>query len=113
MRTDPASPKAFRPNRPRQYARLILAAGDDLARDVLLSKVPFDWLDLVQAYVSQGEAHIQQHVREQEKLRPSGAPAGPAIADYREPAHIPGNAVIAAQHLNALRASLNSSRANP
>ncbi|MFL1478537.1 MULTISPECIES: hypothetical protein [unclassified Pseudomonas] len=113
MRTDPASPKAFRPNRPRQYARLILAAGDDLARDVLLSKVPADWLELVQAHVSQGEAHIQQHVLEQEKLRPSVTLAGPAIADYREPAHIPGNAVIAARHLNALRASLNSSRANP
>ena len=113
MRTDPASPKAFRPNRPRQYAQLILAAGDDFARDVLLSKVPADWLDLVQAYVAQGEASIQRHVRQQEKLRPSVTPAGPAIADYREPAHIPGNAVIAAQHLSALRKSLNSSRANP
>ena len=113
MRTDPASPKAFRPNRPRQYARLILAAGDDLARDVLLSKVPVDWLDLLQAHVSQGEAHIQQHVREQEKLRRSVTPANPAITTYREPVHVPGNAVVAAQHLNALRASLNSSRANP
>jgi len=113
MRTDPASPKAFRPNRPRQYARLILAAGDDLARDVLLSKVPADWLDLVQAHVSQGEAHIQQHVREQEKLRPPVIPTNPVTATYREPVHVPGNALIAAQHLSALRTSLNSSRANP
>jgi len=113
MRTDPASPKAFRPNRPRQYARLILAAGDDLARDVLLSKVPADWLDLVQAHVSQGEAHIQQHVREQEKLRPPVTTTRPATTTYREPVYAPGNAVVAARHLNALRASLNSSRANP
>lgn len=113
MRTDPASPKASRPNRPRQYARLILAAGDDLARDVLLSRVPTDWLDLVQAHVSQGEARIEQHVRQQEKLRPTVAPAGPALAEYREPVRVPGNAVIAAQHLSDLRASLNTSRANP
>lgn len=113
MRTDPASPKAIRPNRPRQYARLILAAGDDLARSVLLSKVPADWLDLVQAHVAQGEAHIQLHVREQEKLRPPVMPAGPVIADYREPVHVPGNAVMAALHLSALRTSLNSPRANP
>lgn len=112
MRTDP-SQKAIRPNRPRQYARLILAVGDDLARDVLLSKVPADWLDLVQAHVSQGEARIEQHVRQQKTLRPSVTPAGPAIAEYREPVRVPGNAVVAAQHLNALRASLNSSRANP
>lgn len=113
MRTDPASPKAFRPNPPRQYARLILAAGDDLALGVLLSKVPADWLEMVQAHVSLGEARIEQHVRQREKLRPPVTLAGPAIADYREPVHTPGNAVIAAQHLSALRTSLNSSRANP
>lgn len=113
MRTDPTSQKATRPNRPRQYARLILAAGDDLARDVLLSKVPADWRELVQAHVTQGEARIEQHVRQQEKLRPPVTPAGPAIAEYREPVRAPGNAVVAAQHLNALRASLNPSRAYP
>lgn len=107
MRTDPASQKTIRPNRPRQYAQLILAAGDDFARDVLLSKVPADWLELVQAHVAQAEARIEQHVRQQEKLRPPVTPAGPAIGDYREPVHVPGNPVIAANHLNALHATLN------
>ena len=103
--------KQLRPTRPRAYAQLILGAGDQVTRERFLSLVPADWLDLVQAHVAQGEARVLEHVREQEKLRPPVSPAGPVIAAYREPVHVPGNAVIAAQHLNALRASLNSPRA--
>lgn len=112
MHTDPAPPKVSRPKWPRQHAQLILAAGDDLARNTLLAKVPVEWLSMVQEHVSQGEARIQQHVHQREKFRPPVTPAGPAIAEYQEPVHVPGNAVVAAQHLNALRASLNSPRAN-
>jgi hypothetical protein len=112
MRTDPAPPKVSRPKWPRQHAQLILAAGNDLARNTLLAKVPAEWLDMVQDHVSQGEARALQHVRQREKFRPSASPAGPAISEYREPVHVPGNAVVAAQHLNALRAALNSSRVN-
>ncbi len=103
----------LRPATPRAYAHLIMSAGDQVTRERLLRLVPADWLNLVQAHVAQGEARIEQHVRQQEKLRPPVAPVGPAIAEYKEPVHVPGNSVIAAQHLNALRASLNSPRANP
>lgn len=112
MRTDPAPSKVSRPKWPRQHARLILAAGDDLARSTLLAKVPAEWLDMVQAHVSQGEARTEQHVRERERFRPCVTPAGPAIAEYREPVHVPGSAVVATQHLSALRAALNSPRVN-
>lgn len=112
MRTDPAPQKVIRPQWPRQHARLILAAGDDLSRKTLWAKVPAEWLAMVQAHVSQGEARADKHVREREKFRPSVTPAGPAIADYRTPVHVPSNAVVAAHHLSALRSALNSPRVN-
>ena len=112
MRTDPAPQKVTRPKWPRQHAQLILAAGDDLSRKTLLAKVPAEWLGMVQAHVSQGEARADKHVREREKFRPSVTPAGPALAEYRKPVHVPGNAVVAANHLSALRSALNSPRVN-
>jgi hypothetical protein len=112
MRSDPALSKVSRPKWPRHCAQLILAAGDDLARSVLLAKVPADWLPMVQAHVSQGEERNQQHVRQREKLRPSVAAPAPTFAEYRAPTHVPGNAVVAAQHLAALRASIQSPRAS-
>lgn len=109
MRTDPAPQKVTRPQWPRQHARLILAAGDDLSRKTLWAKVPAEWVAMVQAHVSQGEARADKHVREREKFRPS---VGPAIAEYRTPVHVPGNAVVAAHNLSALRSALNSPRVN-
>lgn len=113
MHSTPATPKFSRPQWPRQHAQLILAAGDDLARSVLLAKVPADWLAMVQAHISQGEERSQQHVRQREKLRPPVAAPTPAFAEYRAPTHVPGNAVVAAQHLAALRASIQSPRVSP
>jgi hypothetical protein len=112
MRSIPASPKVSRPRMPRQYARLILAAGSDTARAVLWAKVPADWLHLVQAHVTQGEERIRQEVSQREKLRPLvRVESPPVFAEYREPARVLGNPVIAARHLAALRASIQPSRA--
>lgn len=112
MRSVPAPPKLTRPKWPRQHAQLILAAGDDLSRETLLAKVPVEWLGMVQAHISQGEALADKYVREREKFRRPVSPAGPALAEYRKPVHVPGNAVVAANHLSALRAALNSPRVN-
>lgn len=112
MRTDPAPQKVTRPKWPRQHARLILAAGDDLSRKTLWAKVPPEWVGMVQEHVTQGEARIGKYVREREKLRPSEPTVGPSITDYRKPVHVPGNAVVAARHLSALRSALNSPRVN-
>lgn len=105
-----APPKVTRPQRPRQFAQLIQAAGDDAARAVLWAKVPSDWRELVQSHISQAEARTEQHVREQEKLRPPVRTITPTVAEYRAPVHVPGNAVVAAQHLAALRAAIHSPR---
>lgn len=112
MRSDPAPQKVTRPKWPRQHARLILAAGDDLSRKTLWEKVPAEWVEMVRSYVLQGEALAEKHVRERERFRPAAAPVGPAIGEYRKPVHIQGNPVVAAQHLSALRSSLNSPRAH-
>lgn len=112
MRSIPASPKVTRPRMPRQYAQLILSAGSDAARSVLWDKVPADWLLLVQAHVAQGDERIRQKVSQREKLRPHvRTEATPALADYCEPVRVLGNPVVAAHHLAALRASMNSPRA--
>ena len=105
-----APPKVTRPQRPRQFAQLIQAAGDDAARAVLWAKVPADWRELVQSHISQAEARTEQHVREQEKLRPPVRTITPTVAEYRAPVHVPGSAVVAAQHLAALRAAIHSPR---
>lgn len=110
MHSAPSPPKVSRPQRPRQFAQLIQAAGDDAARAVLWAKVPADWRDLVQSHISQADARADQHVREQEKLRPAVRAITPTFAEYRAPVHVPGNAVVAAQHLAALRAVIHSPR---
>jgi len=111
MRTALASPKVSRPQWPRQYAQLILAAGSDNARAVLWAKVPPDWLDIVQAHVAQGEERIRQQISQREKLRPAvRTHSTPALADYRQPVCVPGDPVVAARHLAALRATINSPR---
>lgn len=71
MHSAPALPKVTRPRWPRQFARLILAAGDDTARAVLWAKVPADWRELVLLHIAQADGRIEQHVRQQEKLRPA------------------------------------------
>lgn len=105
-----APPKVSRPQRPRQFAQLIQAAGDDAARAVLWAKVPADWRELVQSHISQAEARTEQHVREQEKLRPPVRTITPTFAEYQPPTYVRGNASVAAQQLAALRATMNSPR---
>lgn len=105
-----ALPKVSRPQRPRQFAQLIQAAGDDAARAVLWAKVPADWRELVQSHISQAEARTEQHVREQEKLRPPVITITPTFAEYQAPTYVRGNASVAAQQLAALRATMNSPR---
>lgn len=108
-----APPKVSRPQWPRQFAQLILAAGDDAARAVLWAKVPADWRELVQLHIAQADGRIEQHVRQQEKLRPAVRTVTPPLAEYRAPVHLPGNAVVAAQYLAALRATIHSPRVSP
>jgi hypothetical protein len=105
-----APPKVSRPQRPRQFAQLIQAAGDDAARAVLWAKVPADWRELVQSHISQAEARTEQYVREQEKLRPPVRTITPTFAEYQAPTYVRGNASVAAQQLAALRATMNSPR---
>lgn len=110
MRSNPAPPKVSRPQWPRQHAQLILAAGSNNARAVLWAKVPADWLTMVQAHVAQGEERIRQAVSQREKLRPAvRTPSAQTFAEYREPARVIGNPVVAAQHLAALRAFIQHS----
>jgi len=110
MHTAPASPKVSRPQWPRQHAQLILAAGDDLAREVLWAKVPADWRDMVQLHISQADAHTEQHVQQCERFRPAVTPAMPVLAEYRAPIPVRGNAVVANHHLAALRAAIHTPR---
>lgn len=113
MYSAPAPSKLCRPKWPRQYAQLILAAADDLARSTLLAKVPADWRAMVQLHIAQAEARIAQHVRQREQLRPAVRPARPVLGAYRAPTHVSGNALVAAQHLAALRAAIQSPRVSP
>nr|DAT30625.1 MAG TPA: hypothetical protein [Caudoviricetes sp.] len=110
MHSAPALSKVARPRWPRQFAQLILAAGDDAARAVLWAKVPADWRELVQLHIAQADGRTEQHVRQQEKLRPAVRTITPTFGEYRAPVHVPGNAVVAAQHLAALRATIHSPR---
>lgn len=110
MHSATASTKVTRPQWPRQFAQLILAAGDDAARAVLLAKVPADWRELVQLHIAQAEGRAEQFVRQKEKLRLAVRTVTPTLAQYRAPVHVPGNAVVAAQHLAALRATIHSPR---
>jgi hypothetical protein len=110
MRSTPAPSKVSRPKWPRQYAQLILAAGDDLAREVLWAKVPTEWRDMVQLHISQAETHAEQHVCQRDKFRPAVSPAVPVLAEYHEPVQVRGNALVAAVHLAALRAVIHPPR---
>lgn len=110
MHSAPTSPKVSRPQWPRQFAQLILAAGDDTARAVLWAKVPADWRELVQLHIAQADGRTEQRVRQREKLRPPVRTIAPTFAEYRAPIHVPGNAVVAAHHLAALRAAIHSPR---
>lgn len=113
MHSAPSSPKVSRPRWPRQFAQVILAAGDDAARAVLWAKVPADWRELVQLHIAQADGRIEQHVRQQEKLRPTVRTIAPTFAEYQAPTYVPGNALVAANHLAALRAALHSPRVSP
>ncbi len=110
MHSAPALSKVARPRWPRQYAQLILAAGDDAARAVLWAKVPADWRELVHLHIAQADGRTEQHVRQQERLRPAVRAVTPTFAEYRPPVRIPRDAVVAAQHLAALRATIHSPR---
>ncbi|WP_454836942.1 hypothetical protein [Pseudomonas lini] len=110
MRSAPNPSKVSRPQWPRQHAQLILAAGDDLAREVLWAKVPADWREMVQLHVAQAEAHTAQHVQQREKFRPAVSPTLPVFAEYRAPIPVRGNPVVANHHLAALRAAIHTPR---
>lgn len=110
MHSAPTPPKLSRPKWPRQFAQVILAAGDDAARAVLWAKVPADWRELVQLHIKQAEGRTEQHVRQQEKLRPAVRTITPTFAEYQAPTYVRGNAVVAAQQLAALRAVIHSPR---
>lgn len=110
MHSTPALSKVARPRWPRQFAQLILSAGDDAARAVLWAKVPADWRELVQLHIAQADGRTEQRVRQQEKLRPAVRTITPTFVEYRAPVQVPGNAVVAAQHLAALRAAIHSPR---
>ena len=110
MHSAPAPPKVAWPQWPRQFAQLILSAGDDAARAVLWAKVPADWRELVLLHITQADGRIEQHVRQQEKLRPAVRTITPTFAEYQTPIVVRGNAVVAAQQLAALRAVINSPR---
>ena len=112
MHSTPASPTVCRPQWPRQHAQLILAAGDDLVREVLWAKVPADWRDMVQLHISQAEAHTEQRVQQREKFRPAVSPATHVLAEYRAPIPVRGNAVVAHNHLAAVRAAIHTPRAS-
>lgn len=110
MHSTPAPPKVSRPKWPRQFAQIILAAGDDAARAVLWAKVPADWRELVQLHITQAEGRTEQHVLQQEKLRPAVRTITTTFAEYQAPTYVRGNAVVAAQQLAALRAAIHSPR---
>lgn len=113
MHSASASPKVSRPKWPRQFAQVIQAAGDEAARAVLWAKVPAEWREMVQRYLSQAQTRTDEFVRQREKLRPAVKPHAPALGEYRAPSHVPGNALVAAQHLAALRTSIHSTRVSP
>lgn len=111
MRSNLAHSKISRPRMPRQHAQIIQAAWSDSARAVLWAKVPAEWRSLVQAHITLDEERIQGHVRQQEKLRPAvKINATPALAEYIQPVCVLGDPVVAARHLAALRASINTPR---
>jgi hypothetical protein len=76
---------------------------------VLWAKVPADWRELVQLHITQADGRTAQHVRQQEKLRPTVSTTTPTFAEYQAPIVVRGDAVVAAQQLAALRAAINNS----
>lgn len=112
MRPHAALPKNTTPTRPRDFARLILAAGNVVTRQALLSRVPAAWLHLVQTHIACAEQRFDQQRRQRENLRPNAPPAPPVLAIYHAPERRPRNQYLAHQHLAGLRAALNPSSAS-
>lgn len=70
-----------------------------------------EWRDLVIEHVRVTQDRRDMNVARQQKFRPPAKPSSPKIATYQEQHLVRGNPVVAAAHLAAVRASLNSNRA--
>jgi len=111
MRPHAALPKNTTPTRPRDFARLILAARNEVTGQALLSRVPVAWLQLVQTHIACAEQRFEQQRRQRESRRPNAHPTPPVLAIYHAPQRRPNNRYLAHQHLAGLRAALNPSGA--
>lgn len=97
------------PASPRAFATLILKGGSD--SQSILDRCPAGWRDLIMQHVRVTQDRRDMNVARQQKFRPLAKPSSPKTATYQEQHLVRGNPVVAAAHLAAVRASLNSNRA--
>ncbi|MBN3968527.1 hypothetical protein IMW75_25065 [Pseudomonas gregormendelii] len=94
---------------PRAFAAQILEGG--YSCESILERCPAEWHGLVMEHVRVTQDRRDMNVARQQKFRPPAKPSIPQTATYQEQHQVRGNPVVAAAHLAAVRASINSNRA--
>jgi hypothetical protein len=97
------------PTTPRAFAAQILEGS--FSCESILERCPVEWHDLVMEHVRVTQDRRDMNVARQQKFRPQAKPSSPKTTTYQEQHLVRGNPVVAAAHLAAVRASLNSNRA--
>jgi hypothetical protein len=97
------------PASPRAFAAQILEGS--CSCESILERCPIEWRDLVMEHVRVTQDRRDMNVARQQKFRPAAKPSIPQTTVYQEQHLVRGNPVVAAAHLAAVRASLNSNRA--
>lgn len=97
------------PTTPRAFAAQILEG--ESSCESIIERCPIEWRDLVMEHVRVTQDRRDMNVARQQKFRPQAKASSPQTTTYQEQHLTRGNPVIAAAHLAAVRASLNSNRA--
>lgn len=97
------------PTTPRAFAAQILEGVSPC--ESILDRCPVEWRDLVMDHVRVAQDRRDMNVARQQKFRPQAKATSPQTTTYQEQHLVRGNPVVAAAHLAAVRASLNSNRA--
>ena len=97
------------PTTPRAFAAQILEG--ESSCESIIERCPIEWRDLVMEHVRVTQDRRDMNVARQQKFRPQAKASSPQTTTYQEQHLMRGNPVVAAAHLAAVRASLNSNRA--
>ena len=97
------------PTTPRAFAAQILEGASSC--ESILERCPAEWHHLVMEHVRVTQDRRDMNVARQQKFRPPAKPSSPTISTYQERPLVRGNSAVAAAHLAAARASIQSNRA--